>query len=177
MSGWMVDRRDQVRITFLSFAWFIVSIFTIRCVSINGPFLVERAISVSLLATTTDDERIGTLVVACLVATRRLTPRCHRMTAARSFALAAAVWVIDRIHRHAAVGRADTLPAVASRLTDGHVLVIGVTHLADCRHALHQHATRLAGRQLQQRVVAFLRDQLRLPASRTHHLRALARAQ
>src|SRR6202012_2648058 len=44
MSGWMVERRDQVRITFLSFAAFIASIFTIRCVSMNGPFFVERAI-------------------------------------------------------------------------------------------------------------------------------------
>src|SRR5271163_3094608 len=45
MSGWMVERRDQVRRTFLSFAWFIASIFTIRWVSINGPFFVERAIA------------------------------------------------------------------------------------------------------------------------------------
>src|SRR6201996_5766247 len=44
MSGWMVERRDQVRITFLSLAAFIASIFTIRCVSMNGPFFVERAI-------------------------------------------------------------------------------------------------------------------------------------
>src|SRR5579875_230002 len=45
MSGWIVDRRDQVRITFLSLAAFIASIFVIRCVSMNGPFLVERAIA------------------------------------------------------------------------------------------------------------------------------------
>src|SRR6202035_959758 len=46
-----------------------------------------------LLATTTDDECIGTLVVACLIATRRLAPWRHRMTAAGGLAFAAAVRV------------------------------------------------------------------------------------
>src|SRR3984885_7806671 len=45
MSGWSVDRRDQVRTTFLSFAWFNASILTIRCPSIKGPFFVDRAMS------------------------------------------------------------------------------------------------------------------------------------
>src|SRR5271165_6238509 len=44
MSGWSVDRRDQVRTTFLSFAWFNASILTIRCPSMKGPFFVDLAI-------------------------------------------------------------------------------------------------------------------------------------
>src|SRR5665213_995846 len=43
MSGWIVERRDQVRITFFSFAVFIASTFTIRWASMKGPFFVERA--------------------------------------------------------------------------------------------------------------------------------------
>src|SRR5215467_4959187 len=43
-SGWMVERRDQVRRTFLSFVWFMTLIFVIRWSSIKGPFFVERAI-------------------------------------------------------------------------------------------------------------------------------------
>ncbi len=97
------------------------------------------------------------------------------MTAAGGLAFAAAVRVIHRVHGDAAVGGANALPAIASRLADRHILVIGIAHLADGRHALHQHLAGLAGRQLQKRVVAFLSNQLRLRAGRTRHLRALAR--
>src|ERR1700679_2528986 len=45
MSGCTVERRDHVRTTFLSFAWFSVVIFTIRCTSTNAPFFVDLAIS------------------------------------------------------------------------------------------------------------------------------------
>src|SRR5215470_730250 len=44
ISGAIVERRDQVRTTFLSFLLFMSSIFFIRWPSINGPFLTERAI-------------------------------------------------------------------------------------------------------------------------------------
>jgi hypothetical protein len=48
-SGKIVERRDQVFTTFLSLALFSTSIFTLRCSSTNGPFLVERAINLPLL--------------------------------------------------------------------------------------------------------------------------------
>src|SRR5258708_3888760 len=51
-----------------------------------------------LLLPAADDEGVGPLVVACLVAARWLAPRGHRMTAARSLAFAAAVRVVDRVH-------------------------------------------------------------------------------
>src|SRR6185312_10802591 len=150
MSGCSVERRDQVRTTFLSFARFSASIFTIRCPSINGPFFVDRAISllrfrgstpyslfpVLLLALAAHDERIGPLVVACLVTARRLSPRGHRMASARGLAFAAAVRMVHRVHCHAAVGWANALPAVASRLANRHILVVRVAYLANRRHAI-----------------------------------------
>src|SRR5580698_7985900 len=102
MSGWIVDRRDQVRTTFLSFAWFNTSILTIRCPSIKGPFFVDRAIQKPrclparylLFALAAYDERIGPLVITGLVSAGRLSPGGHRMTSARGLTLAAAMRVI-----------------------------------------------------------------------------------
>jgi len=48
--GGPVERRVQVFTTFLSLALFSASIFTMRCASTNGPFLVERPITSQLLA-------------------------------------------------------------------------------------------------------------------------------
>src|SRR5579864_5966622 len=45
ISGMMVERRDQVRKTFFSLREFIASIRVARYPSMNGPFLVERAIN------------------------------------------------------------------------------------------------------------------------------------
>src|SRR5271169_4180244 len=44
MSGRIVDRRDHVLITFFSLRAFIPSTFSRRWLSMNGPFLSERAI-------------------------------------------------------------------------------------------------------------------------------------
>src|SRR5579864_7455645 len=120
ISGMMVERRDQVRSTFFSLREFIPSTLTCRWLSMNGPFLVERAINSALsfqlsafskpglsvplakselrFLPASDDECIGALIVARLVATRRLAPGGHWMTATRSFAFAAAMWMIDRVH-------------------------------------------------------------------------------
>src|SRR5947209_6857834 len=153
-SGKMVERRDQVFTTFLSLAAFRTSIFTLRCASTNGPFLVERAIKTLLLAlgflllAARDDKRVGPLVVARLVSACWLAPRGHRVTAARGLAFAAAVRMVDRVHGYAAVGGTNAQPAGAPGLADRNVLVIGVAHLAHGRHALHQDPARLARRQL-----------------------------
>src|SRR5256886_14851893 len=45
ISGMIVERRDQVRKTFFSLREFMPSIRVARYPSINGPFLVERAIN------------------------------------------------------------------------------------------------------------------------------------
>src|ERR1700722_18408143 len=44
ISGRIVERRDQVLITFFSLRWFSASTLTRRWSSMNGPFLSERGI-------------------------------------------------------------------------------------------------------------------------------------
>src|SRR5215207_4021271 len=108
-SGVMVERRDQVLIAGGRDApERTSSTFFSRCLSMNGPFLTERAISSLFLnwfllhAAVAHDHVRGALGLARLVAARRLAPRRHRVAAARGLALAAAVRVIDRVHRDAA---------------------------------------------------------------------------
>src|SRR6516225_595578 len=48
ISGTTVERRDQVRSTFFSLRAFIASTLVCRWLSMNGPFLVERAIKSAL---------------------------------------------------------------------------------------------------------------------------------
>src|SRR5947199_4043441 len=58
-----------------------------------------------------DDQLVGFLVLAAgALAERRHAPRRHRVTAALRLALAAAVRVVDRVHRRAADGRALSAP-------------------------------------------------------------------
>src|SRR2546430_7835423 len=103
----MVERRDQVRSTFFSLRLFMSSIVLRRCVSANGSFFVERPIinsrflyrlsspycckyfvttlelvAVFLLAAAAHNKFVCPLIVACLVAARRLPPRSHRMAPA-----------------------------------------------------------------------------------------------
>src|SRR6266851_548087 len=59
------------------------------------------------------------LVPARLVAARRLAPGRYRIAAARGLALAAAVRMVDRIHRHAAHVRPDAAPARAPGIQPG----------------------------------------------------------
>src|SRR6516165_10533197 len=138
-SGRMVERRDHVRTTFLSFAAFRASIFFSRWPSVNGPFLTLRPICsypglLSLLRFTAHDEPVGPLVVAGLVTTGRLAPGRHRVTSARSLAFTTAMRVIDRIHGHAAVVRHASQPTRPSGFAERHVLMFRVAHLADRRH-------------------------------------------
>src|ERR1700716_2406979 len=128
ISGIIVERRDHVRSTFFSLRAFMAPTFVARCASTNGPFLVERAIKLSLLAAV-HDKRIGPLIVPRLVPPRRLAPRRHWMTSAGGFAFTAAMRMVHRVHRNAAVMRTLPHPARASRLAPRHVLVVCVAHL------------------------------------------------
>src|SRR5215469_10952303 len=105
----------------------------------------------------TDDHLVRRLVVAGLVAERRLAPRGHRVvTAAR----AAAERVIDRVHDLAAHGRAPALPAVAAGLADVDVLLVGVRHRADRGEAVAHDLAHFARRQAQEREALVLADEL-----------------
>src|ERR1035437_250299 len=176
MSGRIVERRDQVFRTRFSPAAFIAVIFSRSGVSTNGPFFVERDMCFleSLLAAL-DDQAVGPLVVARLLALGLPAPRRGRMASARSLALAAAHRVVDRVHRDAAVVRLPAEPAVAAGLADGDVLVLEVADLPDRGVAVDAHAAELARRDAEQRIHALLRHELRPGSRRSRHLSAAAR--
>src|SRR5208337_59014 len=197
ISGIIVERRDHVRSTFFSLRAFMPSTFVARCASTNGPFFVERAIisfvetrlaashlaketgqapslQLTFLPAVLDDKRIGPLIVPRLKSTRRLAPRGYRMASTGSLAFTAAMRMVHRVHRNAAVVRTLPDPARASRLAPGNVFVVGVSHLSNRGQAVQQHLASFAGRQFHQSVVAFFGNQLRRTARRTHHLRAFA---
>src|SRR5581483_958105 len=179
-SGRIVERRDHVRTTFFSFLSFMSTTFFSRWSSVNGPFfsdLLMKLIPLLLHVPARNDELIRPLDVARLEAARGLAPRRHRMPAPAGFAFAAAVRMIHRVHRNAAVVRALAQPARLPRLAVRFVFMVDIAHLADGGHALHRHAPHFARRQFQQRHAAFSRNQLRLRARRTGHLPALARTQ
>src|SRR5919197_274194 len=177
MSGVMVERRDQVFTTFFSPDSSIARTFFARCVSTNGPFLTERAIR-SLLAhlPALHDPALGALVVPRLVALGRLAPGRLRVVALRP-PLAAAVRMIDRVHRHAAHLGPPPEPADAAGLAVGDVLVFEVADLPDGGAAGEAHAAGLARGELEQRVVALPRHQLDGRARAAAELAAAALAQ
>src|ERR1035437_6047053 len=176
MSGRIVERRDPVFTTRFYPAAFFAVLFLTSGVSTHGPFFVERDMFFleSLLAAL-DDQAVGPLVVARLLALGLPAPRRGRMASARGLALAAAHRVIDGVHGHAAVVRLPAEPAVAAGLADGDVLVLEVADLADRGVAVHAHAPELARGHAKKRVRALLRHELRPGSGRARHLPAAAR--
>src|SRR3954447_25654692 len=143
----------------------------------NGPFQTERDIgSASPLlgeVAAADDHVRGLLVPARLVALGRLAPRGDRVATARGAALAAAVRMIDGVHRDAAVVRPAPLPAHPAGLAEVLVLVVRVGDRTDRRHALRAHAADLAGAQPELAPVAVAADELDVGAGRAGELAAL----
>src|SRR6266481_2364443 len=117
--------------------------------------------SAPLFLSPADNELVCALVIARLVAAGRLAPGCNRVASAGSLALTTAMWMVNRVHGHAAIHRLLAQPDIPSGFADGHVLVVHVADLSNGRHAIDQYFTGLARRQLDQRVFAFLRHQLR----------------
>src|SRR5690242_16829328 len=106
-----------------------------------------------------------------------LAPRRHRVRVALAgLALAAAVRVVDRVHRQAAHRRADAAPALGAGLAVVPQVVLFVADFADGRAALGRDLADLAGAQADRDVLAFARDQLHRGAGGARQLRALARA-
>src|SRR5512146_751031 len=98
-------------------------------------------------ATAADDQLVRFLVLAAgALAERRHAPRGDRVAAALRLALAAAVRVVDGVHRGAAHRGALPAPAAAARLSPGLVLVIDVADLADGGAAGEEDAAHLARR-------------------------------
>src|SRR5664279_4027783 len=119
-SGSTVERRDQVLIGRLSLVARTAPIFLIRWASTNGPFFTERPIvSYSLAFVAALHDHCGRALVGTgAVALGLGAPRTDRMHTRRGLAFTTAVRVIDRVHDHAANGRADAAPAVSASLAD-----------------------------------------------------------
>src|SRR3546814_4806254 len=84
MAGMIIERRDQVLMTFLDPASFWTTTLRSRCSSTKGPFLRLRGIFCSYLLallagrTAADDELVA-LLVGVARAPLGLTPRRHRV--------------------------------------------------------------------------------------------------
>src|SRR5215472_9900324 len=103
-----------------------------------------------------------------------LAPRAHRVAAARALALAAAERVVDRVHGHAAHRGPLALPAVAARLAELDVALLGVAHLAHGGPAARVHPPDLARGHPELGVAALLRQELHAGAGRAGNLGAAA---
>src|SRR5205085_7286629 len=174
----MVERRLHILITSWRPDDRAASAFFSRKPSTNGPFQIERAIArfLSLLprVPARHDELAGGLVLAGLLALGREAPRRDWVPAARGAALAAAMRMVDRVHRHAAIVRAATEPAGAPGLADRDVHVIRVRDGAHSRHAATVHEALLAGIEPQDDVILVTSDDLRVSARRAGELTAFA---
>src|SRR5205085_1388770 len=144
------------------------AVFSGSHLSTNGPFLIERGMISSLAAA--DDELLGPLVVTGLESLGLLAPRRARVATTRAATLATTHRVIDGVHRHATVVRADAEPATAAGLAPLDVRVLGVADRADGGAAVDVDAAHLAGRQTNGRPVAFLRHERDLRAGRAAEL-------
>ncbi|CRI66178.1 conserved hypothetical protein [Thiocapsa sp. KS1] len=164
ISGSTMERRDQVLIGRLLFCATASSTFLIRWWSTKGPFRIERgtcSTSPCLLASaTSDDHRVGPLVLACLMTLGRHAPRRHRVTPAGGTAFAAAVRMIDRVHDHAANGRPHTAPARSTGLAELAQTVLAVADLADDGATIDMDLAHLPGAQTQGRALAVARHEL-----------------
>src|SRR5512140_2336205 len=137
-SGNTVERRDQVFTGRLSLVARTASTFFSKCASTNGPFLMERAISICPvnLKATAHDHAASTLVATSAEALGRHTPWADRMTACCCLALTTTVRVIDWIHHHTANGRTHTAPTHSTSLADGTQTMLGVAYFAQRRLAV-----------------------------------------
>src|ERR1700712_3092982 len=138
--------------------------------------LLERAChGLALLLATRDDHRLRALVVPRAIALGHRVPRRHRHLAFAGAAFAAAVRVIDRVHRDTTNRRADTLPALRTGLAVLAQVVFFVGGLADGGAAVDVDLADFTRTQPKLGVGAFTRHQRAGRAGRTRDLRALAR--
>src|SRR5215510_16078831 len=86
---------------------------------------------------------------------------------------AAAMRVVDRIHRDAAVMRHAALPALPASLADRGIHVVRVGDGANGRHASAMHQALLRRVEPQDHVVLIASDDLRVAAGRARDLTAL----
>src|SRR5262249_21757409 len=113
-------------------------------------------------------------VVASTVTLGQVAPRVDRMAAFAGLAFAATVRVVDRVHHHAADGRADAHVALDTGLAQLAQAVLLVGDFADGGTALDVDLADLTGAHADLGVGAFAGQQRGRRAGRTSDLRALA---
>src|SRR5690606_10008484 len=190
MSGNTMERRDQVLIGRRSFALDAAVTFFARCVSTNGPFLTERGtfqiprlrllkawLALLLLLATANDHLVRSLVRARLVSLGRRAPRAYRVSSTGGLAFAAAVRMVDRVHRHTAYCRSYSSPALRTGLAELSQVVFAVSDFAHRRAAFDVDTSCFAGAQSHRGIRAFTRRDLRAGTRGANELAALARLQ
>src|SRR3989475_817739 len=110
---------------------------------------------VSFLVPELDDHAACALVLAGLVALGQHPPGAYGILPCRGLSFAAAMRVVDRIHRDAAHGGPHAAPADASGLADRFQAVLLVADLADRRAAVDVHLAYLPRTQPDLCVAAF----------------------
>src|SRR5438105_6209738 len=121
---------------------------------------------------TAHDHHVGALVAARLVAFGRRAPRRDRMATAIR---AAAMRMIDRVHRDAAHRRSNAAPTLRAGFTDRAQAVLFIADFADRRATVDMYLADLTRAEPQLRVGAFAREQLHAGARRPRELSAFAR--
>ena len=104
-----------------------------------------------------DDEDTGGLALVSSLLPLRMAPWTEEMlttTTRFRLAFATTVRMVNRVHRHTAHGRTDTLPACAAGLARSLVHVITISNLADGAEATIIKAADFAGRHFHQRPAA-----------------------
>src|SRR5215472_3364479 len=120
-----------------------------------------------------DDQLVGRLLrLTSAQAQGGLAPRRLRVAARPGLALAAAMWVVGRIHRRTPDSRACAHPARASRLATRLVFVLQVADLAKRGRAPDVNAPQLARRHADNGVVPLFGQELSRRAGRPHELSA-----
>src|SRR5712691_5459866 len=130
---------------------------------------------VSLLVPELDDHAARALVLARLVALGEHPPGTHRILPCRGFSLAAAMRVVDRVHRDPAHRGPDSAPAYAPGLADRFQAVLLVADFADGGAAIHVYFADLPGTQAHLGVAALAGEKLHRGAGRARELRAPTR--
>src|SRR3954453_13718363 len=139
------------------------------------PYRACHALSpLSGLLTAADDQPVRCLVLPRLLALGRLAPRGHRMAAARRLAFAAAMRMVDRVHRDTAHRGLAAEPAVPPGLADHDILVVGVRDRTDRRAAFGADHAHLARGHAEEGIALLAADELNVGAGRAGDLTALA---
>src|SRR5690606_40497382 len=114
-----------------------------------------------LALATRNNHIVRALVSTGAVALGRRTPRADGLTTLAGAAFTTTVRVIDRVHCHAANGRANTTPAHCTGLTDFAQAVLFVADFTNGGAAVDVHTTDFTGAQADLSIGAFTRSEER----------------